>query len=140
MTGIQVDGSRWPLVVVRYPEKVSDDDLAKSLEEMRKYRERREAYALLIDSSRCSGFSARQRQMQAEYIASGIRLTRVYLKAFAFVAKSQLQRGMLTAIFWIRPPESPYRVFMSVEEAERWVMEQVPGIPARKRDELTGSS
>src|SRR5690606_27983017 len=113
------------------PEAVSDDDLVKSLQELRKHRERREPYALLIDSTRCAGFSPRQRQIQAEYIASGIDLSRRYLKAFAFVAKSQLPRGMLTAVFWVRPPESPHRVFVSVEEAERWVKEMLPGIPSR---------
>lgn len=120
MAAIVVNSERWPLVNVRLPEQASDAEVQAYLDELRLLRERREPYALIVDANRSRGFSARQRQMQADYIASGIDLSRRYLRAFAFVAESAMQRGMLTAIFWLRRPEWPHRVCRTIEEAEAW--------------------
>jgi hypothetical protein len=120
MAKIVVDGSAWPLVRVTLPPKASNEEVQAYLDELRTYRERREFWAVVVDSTASWGFNAKQRRMQADYIASGIELSRYYLKALAFVAGSQLQRGMLTAIFWLKPPQSPHRVFSSVWEAEAW--------------------
>jgi hypothetical protein len=120
MAQIIVDTSGWPVVVVHLPAAVSDEEVQLYLEALRVLRERREPYALIVDANRSRGFSARQRQMQADYIQSGIEMSRRYLKAFAFVAESPMQRGMLTAIFWIRRPEWPHGVFRTLMDADAW--------------------
>lgn len=120
MTRIVVDRSRWPIVRVRLPPVATDEEVQHYLDELAELRARREPYALVVIADESRGFSAKQRQMQADYIASGMDLSRRYLRGFAFVAASAMQRGMLTAIFWLRPPEWPHRVFRSVEEASVW--------------------
>ena len=120
MAEISVDATQWPLVFVTLPAEAADEDVRRYLGQLRLLRERRQAYALVIDANRSRGFTAPQRQMQAEYIASGVELSRKYLKALAFVASSAMQRGMLTAVFWLRRPESPYRVFSTRTEAQAW--------------------
>ncbi|NLE89202.1 MAG: hypothetical protein GX607_22690 [Myxococcales bacterium] len=121
MSRILVDSSRWPLVRVRLPPSATDEEVQQYLDELGELRARREPYGLIIIADESRGFTAKQRQMQADYIASGADLSRKYLKAFAFVAESAMQRGMLTAIFWLRAPEWPHRVFRTVEEASVWV-------------------
>ena len=98
----------------------SDDEVRHYLEELRALRERRQPYALIIDANDSRGFSANQRKLQAEYIESGLALSRLYLKAFAFVSASAVQRGMMTAIFWLRKPEWPHGFFATFEEAKEW--------------------
>lgn len=117
---IIVDDALWPIVRVKLPPAQSDDEVRQYLEELRALRERRQPYALIIDANESRGFSAAQRKMQADYIESGLELSRRYLKAFAFVSASSIQRGMMTAIFWLRKPEWPHRFFATFDEAKEW--------------------
>lgn len=120
MAAITVDSSRWPLLCVRLPPSATDEEVQAYLDQLRTFRERRQPYALIIEASASRGFSARQRKMQADYIQSGMQLSRVYLRAFAFVAESAFQRGMLTAILWLNPPDWPHRIFSTTGEATAW--------------------
>lgn len=121
MAQIVVDASAWPIARVTLPSEVTDEDVRRYLAELRVLRERREHYGLIIDANASRGFSATQRQMQAEYVASGLTLSKQFLRAFAFVASSAMQRGMLTAIFWLNKPHWPHRTFRTAEEATAWV-------------------
>jgi hypothetical protein len=130
MACITVDDSRWPIARVKLPAVASDDEVRQYLDQLRVLRDRRERYALIIDANDSRGFSPKQRQMQASYIASGLPLSAQYLRAFAFVASSAMQRGMLTAIFWLNPPRWPYRIFAHIEQAEVWARQQIgPAAP-----------
>ncbi|HVZ35104.1 MAG TPA: hypothetical protein VG963_21910 [Polyangiaceae bacterium] len=125
MAAITVDSSRWPILCARLPASSTDREVQDYLDQLRAFRERREPYALIIEASASRGFSARQRKMQADYIQSGMQLSRVYLRAFAFVADSPFQRGMLTAILWLNPPEWPHRIFRSTGEAIVWTSQML---------------
>jgi hypothetical protein len=120
MARIEVDSRHWPLVRATLPASVSDDDVRAYLEELRALRERRQPYALIIDAIGSGGFTAKQRQMQGEYVRSGIELSRRYLKAFAFVSASPAKRAMLSAVFWLSGIEWPHKVCGSTAEAEEW--------------------
>ncbi len=120
MARIEVDTTLWPLVRVNLPPVVSDDEVSAYLDELRVLRERRQPYALIIDANQSSGFSPKQRQMQADYVRAGLALSKRYMKAFAFVASSPWKRGMLTAIFWLSGTEWPHKVFPSFEPAKEW--------------------
>jgi hypothetical protein len=131
MARIEVDTTLWPLVRVTLPPVVSDDEVSVYLDELRVLRERREPYALILDANQSSGFTAKQRQMQADYVRAGLGLSKRYMKAFAFVASSPWKRGMLTAIFWLSGTEWPHKVFSSFEQAKDWarglVFQDTPG-------------
>jgi hypothetical protein len=134
MTRINVNADQFPLVVVTLPESASDDDVAAYLEELRALRARRVDYALIVNATASRGFSAKQRQMQADYVEEGIEISRRHLKAFAFVAESAFQRGMLTAIFWLRKPEWPHAVFSSLLDARVWCRERLALATSREQD------
>jgi hypothetical protein len=125
MARIRIDESTWPILVVTLPEQASDDEVGAYLTELGGFRARRTDFALIVDASDSRGFSAKQRQMQAEYIEAGIDISRRHLKAFAFVARSAPQRGVLTAIFWLGRPAWPHRVFASVSDARVWCEEKL---------------
>ncbi len=125
MGRIIVDVALWPLVCVTLPPAATDDEVREYLDALRVLRERREPYALIIDANASRGFTPKQRRLQADYIDSGIELSRRYLKAFAFVAASPVQRGMLTAVFWLIRPAWPHEVFRSMDEAKAWARSRV---------------
>jgi hypothetical protein len=116
-----VDDSAWPLLRVMLPPTQSDADVLEYLELLRSYRSRRQPYAILLDTSRSLGFSATQRKLQGEYIREGRAVTKITLRAIAFVADSALRRGALTAIFWIATPPAPHQIFARAADAEVWL-------------------
>lgn len=120
MAEVEIDETQWPIVIVRMPRVVSTPEFVAYLAKLSEIRSRRIDYALVLDARASLGLSALHRRMQAEYIDAGIHITRTYLKGFAFVARHAFQRGALTAIFWLRHPAWPHRVFDSASEAKRW--------------------
>lgn len=120
MAEVEIDETQWPIVVVRMPRVVSTPEFVAYLAKLSEIRARRVDYALVLDARASLGLSALHRRMQAEYIDAGIHITRTHLKGFAFVARHAFQRGALTAIFWLRQPAWPHRVFDSAAEARRW--------------------
>ena len=127
MSGVRVSTDGWPLVLVTLPAAQSDDEVLAYFDELRACRARREPYAIVVDAAASRGFSAKQRRMQAQYVSEGLELSGMYLKGLAFIAPSELIRGMLTAIFWLQRPASPHRVFTTKEEAVAWARERVEG-------------
>jgi len=125
MSRVHVSTDDWPLVFVTLPAVQSDEEVLDYFDELRACRVRYEPYAIVVDATASRGFSAKQRRMQADYVSEGLESSRRYLKGLAFVAPSQLIRGMLTAIFWFQRPESPHRVFTNREDAVAWARGQV---------------
>lgn len=121
------DASQWPLLLVSLPQTQTDQDVERYLQVLAKYRGRKQPYAIVLDTDRSMGFTARQRQMQGEYVRAGIEESRKYLRAMAFVASSAWRRGMLTAVFWIQPPPCAYEIFSSQADAVRWTLAQLSG-------------
>jgi hypothetical protein len=122
------DDSSWPILKVRLPPYPSDEDLTHYFQLLASYRNRRQPYGLLMDVTHARSFSPTQRRMQAEYIRDGLPLSRIYLKAIAYVAETALKRGAITAIYWLVPPASPYQIFGQRAEADRWLAGQL-GLP-----------
>ncbi|MDQ3030873.1 MAG: hypothetical protein M3Y87_00515 [Myxococcota bacterium] len=77
-------------------------------------------YTLVVDIERVGALGAKERKLIAEYEKSYQRAERRFSTGQAFVATSQLVRGMMTAIFWLSPPVYPYRWFERRDDAERW--------------------
>jgi hypothetical protein len=78
---------------------------------------------LLADGTRSSGMSARQRRISAEFSDRNEALLRRVCAAQAVVLVSALQRGVLTAIMWLKPPPVDLRAFKTREEAEAFLDE-----------------
>lgn len=115
------DDKAWPLLKITLPPEPSDEEAVQYLKLLKGYRERREPYCILLDLSRATSFSPRQRKMQADHIREGLPITRIYLKGIAFVAESALKRGMITAIYWLVKPSAPHEIFPTKKEAEAWL-------------------
>lgn len=108
------------VMVVTTPPSLSDDEMRAFLRWHREWMAtRREPYTLVLDLRRTERLSPGQREM----ITNGMDRSEQICLGTAMVFTSVVLRGVLTAIFWIRKPRYPTRVFGSLEEAERWARE-----------------
>jgi hypothetical protein len=120
MARIVVESSQFPLVFVTFPPSISDDELLVYFDDLRALRVEQQDYVLVLDVSSSQALNPTHRKMQAEYIADEAKLPRLYLKAVAFVAPKAIQRGILTAIFWLQKPPMPQQAFSTITEATAW--------------------
>src|SRR5512138_3237773 len=117
---VLVDDTSWPLVAIKFPSSLNDEEMTVYIGELKRLRERREAYAFVIDTSGSALPTARQRKLQADSIAEGNPLARRYLRGIAFIVDSPIRRGILTAIFWLTKPDWRYQIFYDSGEAVTW--------------------
>lgn len=118
---IQFDVSRHPVVQVRFSGALEDAEMLRYLEDMDRVLQRREMYGAIFDARDVTSVSPKQRRIQADWLEKNESLLRDYAAGYAFVITSQLIRGVLTAILWLKPMPSEHVVVATVEEAERWL-------------------
>src|SRR5262249_49949625 len=128
---IDVDDSRWPLVVIHWhPGAITDDDVAWFLETSRVHLARRERFASLHDGVRATGLDGKQRKCMADHVREHHDMLARYHVAAAIVANSPVIRGVITAINWLSPPPFPQRTFATQLDAEAWLREMLTIGPA----------
>jgi len=121
-----VDPARWPvLIVTRLSAEISDEALlASMLATERVIDGKASAFSLILDNRLARGMTAKQRKMIAEHGAKRAEYSRRMCRGTAFVFDSPVMRGILTAIFWLRPADVPTQVFGDLEAALQWVQAQ----------------
>lgn len=123
MSAIEVDESRWPLVVIRWPSgSVTDDDVEEFLRLSKTHLLRGQRFASLHDGVRASGLDSKQRRRMSEHVNDSRRLLERWHVAAAIVSPSALVRGIVTAVNWVSPPPFPQRQFATRAEAEAWIL------------------
>ncbi|HSN92886.1 MAG TPA: hypothetical protein VLS93_16770 [Anaeromyxobacteraceae bacterium] len=120
-----VDVSRWPLVILTYQGRPTNEALEAHLAEIEQtVLARRERFAQVIDQRG----GARPDPMQRAIIASHQgRMADAYSRQCAgeaYVASQEL-RGAMTAVFWREPPRYPVKFFDTLEEAVAWALERL---------------
>ena len=128
MGTIQLDDSRWPVIIITPPaHRVSDQDFANYLAHHRAVIQRHDSpYVIVVDLRENTGISPTQRQMLTDKMEADEVGESHAPVGCALVFRSALLRGMLTAIFWIRRPAHHVQVFGELERAVAWARE-LPG-------------
>lgn len=117
---VDIDRTRWPTVLYIFPEGADEEVFAAFLVEARALLDRKERHAMVMDLSQIKQATARQRKMAADFNADNEETLRQYRVGSAFVVRSALVRGVLTAIFWMRRPPYEYTVTSVREDALKW--------------------
>jgi hypothetical protein len=118
--GIEVDRSRFPLVVLRHGRRYTDADFHAVTVHLNELL-RRGPFGLITDTRGSPMPSPLQRRTIIQFYADHDREIRANLLATAVVGDSTLVRGVLTALQWIRPAPHPVQIFASMVDAEAWV-------------------
>jgi hypothetical protein len=127
---IEYDESRWPLVVVHFPESFSHEDWMAQVRNLgasvdRAVRER-VRYAIIVDAARVgSPPSALQRKAASDFNRDRYDDLKKHLVGWASVITSPILRGAITAMTWLQPTPFPQRVFGTIEAAEEWAQGQI---------------
>jgi len=126
MSAIRLDMTRWPIVVVVPPDKVTDAELHTFMDEFdNSVRVRRERFVMVLDLRRSSGMLPKQRKMLTDHLNQQPEANLALCQGNALVFESALLRTMLTAILWVRRSTHPVQVFASVDEACNWGRDQM---------------
>ena len=75
---------------------------------------------LVIDARRGRRPDARERHMLRDFDNAQEDHIRAYCRGIAFVFKSKLVRGALTAVNWLRKPVAESKCFTDFDEAMAW--------------------
>lgn len=125
LRGIEVDVSRYPLVVLRYGHQLTDADWSACAARVGELI-RRGPFGMINDVRSGSVPSPVQRRMIIALYDENDRDVRAHVLASALVGESMLLRGVLTALTWVRPAPHPMAVFGTLSAAEEWVLGHFP--------------
>lgn len=128
---LHVDRQDLPLLRLTYVGEYSDYELSRFLGEVETVLTLPGRKAGLIDLTRATAGSAKQRQTQGEWIALHEKTLQRDFAAAAIVTDSALIRGTVTAVFWIRPLPLPTHVAATVAKAEAWLAPYIAGFSGK---------
>lgn len=109
----------WPLIYVRLHGTLTDAEwesfLKTSTEQVKRGR-----HVHITDTSTQVTPNAKQRALATKYMEATDELTRANVLGSAVVVGSEVMRGALSAVFWLRKPAAPTSVHTDVAEAITW--------------------
>jgi hypothetical protein len=110
-----------PLVLVTTPAAFEDEAFEQAFRDFEGLFVRRARYALVIDTTAVVHVpSAKQRRRISEWEKAHVDETRRWNVATAMVVSSSVVRGVLTALSWIVPDETPRTNVAKRHEAIEW--------------------
>ena len=125
---LYVDRQALPLLLLTYVGNYTDDELLRFFAEIEAVLAMPGRKACLIDLRQATAGTARQRQLQGEWIRKHEDTLKRDFCAAAIVTDSALIRGTVTAVFWIRPLPFPSHVTGTLELAHNWLAPYLAGL------------
>lgn len=119
--GIELDTSRYPLVIMRTGASYTQADwnqLMKRIIELIQTG----PFGLINDTRGGRMPDAMQRRSIAQMYTDHEAKVRRHFLASGIVGSSSLVNGVLTALNWLKPPPHAVKVFLSLDVAETWVL------------------
>jgi hypothetical protein len=136
-----IDQSRAPLYELTFPSQTTDH----ALSELCAARERwamRASYrvAWVVNLAGILQATAGQRKLFSEHLKRFEPHDLAYNQGSALLVPNAFVRGIVTAVFWLKPPRFPNECFATIDEARSWAEQQLsaggvtaPPPPARTR-------
>jgi len=122
---LTVDTSRWPLVLLTFSGKPTDQQVADHLKEIEeRVLGRRERFVQIVDQRRGEPPDAVQRALIAEHQKEMEHVYRRCCLGEAYVVSPETQRAMV-AVFWMAKPLYPYTFLESLGEAIEWAQQKL---------------
>lgn len=128
MSGIVIDDSRWPLVVMHMPPVMTLGDLDHHFEIRTPRLFARGRFAAVIDTRAADifAFTALHRRRVVQHRKRMEDTYKRLLIAEAYVLESVVARGIVTAVQWLAPPCWPQGLFGDVDAATAWARRKLP--------------
>ncbi len=117
------DETAWPLVRITMRGSATTEEFAAYLERRTRLLDRGVPHATVLDARQAVVPPRAQREQQARWIAEHTLRLRALSRGIAYVFESSSFRFVLSSIFVLSPPPSPYLVTASLDEATQWARE-----------------
>jgi hypothetical protein len=125
-SGIRLDISRWPVVIISPTFHVTDQSI---LDFMGSYFEliesKKERYAVVMDLTQRTNMTKSQRKILIDGMNKYKEFTSHYSAGTAVVFSSAVIRSILMSIFWLFEPNYPTEICNTIEEALSWCQAQI---------------
>jgi len=125
LRGIELEPSRYPLVVVRVGSAYSSAEWNQMLLELVQII-KRGPIGVIADLRNGQMPNAVQRRSFIDMYEGHDRLTRTHFLALGGVGESTVLGRIITVLNWLRPAPHPVKVFTTFDAAETWVLAQLP--------------
>lgn len=120
-TGIVVDRTQFPVVLVWFGRTYTDADWQASLDEIGKLAVGRLPFVVLnVSRPDMETPTAKQRKAVADWNAAYIAAGHDTLLGWGSVIGSHLLRGVITAILWISTPPYEQKTLANLDEGMAW--------------------
>lgn len=109
----------WPIVVSNiYGQQHSEQALKEAYAGWTSFMHKGPHVLIMDMTAGTAGATAAQRAKVAEWLEENDELLRTKKQlAHIMVVNSAVVRGVITAVFWLRPPANPHHVVSSLDEA-----------------------
>jgi hypothetical protein len=118
------DESQWPLIVCRTIGESTDEDIQAYIT-AHEAALARGRHVVVIDASAGKNMGHVHRRQIADWVRARSAALHERRAGLAFVSRSALVRGMLTATYWLTPPPYPTHIVSTLDEARKWALDQL---------------
>gem|GEM_PF-865768 len=120
-----VDDSRAPIVHVQVIDEPTDESYEQYLTDVTAAFRGLDRFGMVFNSGELGQLPARYRARLSEWLSETEGEFKGRWLCAAFVIKSRMIRGVLSAIFWLNRPYYDVKVFGTEEEAWEWTRHQL---------------
>jgi hypothetical protein len=136
-----IDQSRAPLYEMNFPKQATLEEVASLCGARERWAQRANyRVAWVVNLAGILEATARQRTLFSEHLKRFEPHDVAYNQGSALFVPNAFVRGIVTAIFWMKPPLFPNECFSTIEEARTWAEEKlnarVTSLPARPRNSI----
>lgn len=123
-----IDATRAPIYVMEFGESTTDEELKACCDAREAWAKRaRYKVAWVVDLSRILEVTAKQRRIFADHLARFEPHDIAFNQGSALIVPNTFLRGVVTAIFWLKPPRFPNQTFANRTEAFAWAESRLRG-------------
>jgi 1,2-phenylacetyl-CoA epoxidase PaaB subunit len=121
-----IDQTRAPIYVLTFPSQASDGELLGMCAARERWAQRAMyRVAWVVDLSGVLSATAQQRNLFSEHLKRFEAHDRAYNAGSALIVPNAFVRGLVTAVFWLRPPSFPNQCFPEAAQAFAWAEKQL---------------
>ena len=121
-----IDQSRAPIYVLTFPSQATDSELLALCSARERWAQRAMyRVAWVVDLSGVLSASAQQRNLFSEHLKRFESHDRAYNQGSALIVPNAFVRGIVTAVFWLKPPNFPNQCFPDAKQAFAWAEKQL---------------
>lgn len=121
-----IDQARAPLYELTFPSQTTDHELNQLCIARERWAQRASyRVAWVVNLSGILQATAGQRKLFSEHLKRFEPHDLAYNQGSALLVPNPFVRGIVTAVFWLKPPRFPNECFSTIEEAREWALLQL---------------